>query len=228
VSDGGGSAPYLGGDLVNGGAGQDFPAKGIILFRGPKSDAGLHRFIAFSPRPGDSQGWSAPWFTSASKPHGQTADHLKIQLHSRKSRRTRQSNALKNHLHHLSRSSASVLSMDCLSTRRRLSKMTRRLAIADTVRFNFRAIEALSIFESSNARSCASSAGVHGWPAGRGPSLISLSPSARARPGGDSGEAVRATGGDGGAVSWHGSARAISLLFPLRLQPNSIEGGCRF
>ena len=222
MSDGGGSAPYLGGDLVNGSAGQDFPAKGIILFRGPKSDAGLHRFIAFSPRPGDSQGWSAPWFTSASKPHGQTADHLKIQLHSRKSRRTRQSNALKNHLHHLSRSSASVLSMDCLSTRRRLSKMTRRwLLLTRSVLISGRS--KLCPFSS-----CASSAGVHGWPAGRGPSLISLSPSARARPGGDSGEAVRATGGDGGAVSWHGSARAISLLFPLRLQPNSIEGGCRF
>jgi hypothetical protein len=37
--------------------------------------------------------------------------------------------------------------------------MDRRLAIADTVRFNFRAIEDLSIFESSSARSCASSAG---------------------------------------------------------------------
>src|SRR5258708_4641678 len=45
------------------------------------------------------------------------------------------------------------------------------------------------------------------------------SPSAQARPGGDSGEAVRATRGDGGAVSWHGYARAISLLFPLHLQP---------
>jgi len=38
--------------------------------------------------------------------------------------------------------------------------MDRRLAIANTVRFNFRAIEGLSIFESSSARSCASSAGV--------------------------------------------------------------------
>jgi hypothetical protein len=43
-------------------------------------------------------------------------------------------------------------------------------------------------------------------------SLIS-SPSARARPGGDSGGADRATGGDGGAVSWHGSARATSSSF---------------
>jgi len=33
------------------------------------------------------------------------------------------------------------------STSRRLFKMSRRLAIADTVRFNFRAIEGLSIFE---------------------------------------------------------------------------------
>src|ERR1700730_14845438 len=44
-----------------------------------------------------------------------------------------------------------------------------------------------------------------------------FSPPARDRPCGDSGEAVRATRGDGGAVSWHGYARAISLLFPLRL-----------
>jgi hypothetical protein len=49
--------------------------------------------------------------------------------------------------------------------------------------------------------------------------FILVLPSARARPGGDSGEAVRATGGDGGAVSWHGSARPISLLFPLGLEP---------
>src|SRR5437016_6049365 len=45
------------------------------------------------------------------------------------------------------------------------------------------------------------------------------SPSARARPGGAVGEAARAMVGDGGAVSWHGSARAISLLIPLRLRP---------
>jgi hypothetical protein len=64
------------------------------------------------------------------------------------------------------------------STSPRLFKMSRRLAIADTVRFNFRAIEGLSIFESSSARSCASSAGVHGRLAGRGPSFISPSPSA--------------------------------------------------
>src|SRR4029077_13550971 len=48
-----------------------------------------------------------------------------------------------------------------ISTSRRLLKMDRRLAIADTVRFNFRAIMALSNFESSSDRSCASSAGVH-------------------------------------------------------------------
>ncbi len=48
-------------------------------------------------------------------------------------------------------------------------------------------------------------------------SVIS-SPSARARPDGAVGEAARAMVGDGGAVSWHGSARAISLLFPLRLR----------
>ena len=53
----------------------------------------------------------------------------------------------------------------------------------------------------------------------RPPITLAFSPSARARPGGDSGEAVRATRGDGGAVSWHGSARAISLLFPLHLHP---------
>jgi hypothetical protein len=62
-----------------------------------------------------------------------------------------------------------------LSTSPRLFKMDRRLAIADTVRFNFRAIEGLSIFESSSARSCESSAGVHGWLAGRGPRFILLS-----------------------------------------------------
>ena len=53
----------------------------------------------------------------------------------------------------------------------------------------------------------------------RPPITLAFSPSARARPDGDSGEAVRATRGDGGAVSWHGSARAISLLFPLHLHP---------
>jgi len=67
------------------------------------------------------------------------------------------------------------------STRRRFFKMDRCLAIADTVRFNFRAIDGLSIFESSSARSCASSAGVHRRPVGRGPIIISPSPSARAR-----------------------------------------------
>ena len=41
---------------------------------------------------------------------------------------------------------------------RRLFKVRLRLPMADTVRFNFRAIKALSIFESSNVKSCASSA----------------------------------------------------------------------
>jgi hypothetical protein len=36
------------------------------------------------------------------------------------------------------------------------------MVIAATVRFSFRAIKGLSIFDSSNAKSCASSAGVHG------------------------------------------------------------------
>lgn len=49
MSDSGRRAPYLGCDLINGSAGQDFPAKGIILFRGPKSDARLHCFFAFNP-----------------------------------------------------------------------------------------------------------------------------------------------------------------------------------
>jgi hypothetical protein len=40
------------------------------------------------------------------------------------------------------------------------------------------------------------------------------------RPGRAVGGADRATIGDGGAVSWHGSARAISLLFPLGLEPD--------
>ena len=47
------------------------------------------------------------------------------------------------------------------------------------VRFNFRAIRALSIFKASNAKSCTSSARVQGRPVGRGPSLIFPSPSAR-------------------------------------------------
>jgi len=44
--------------------------------------------------------------------------------------------------------------------------------IALTDRFNLRAIKIRSIFASSNARSCASSSGVHGWPVGRGPILM--------------------------------------------------------
>src|SRR5207253_2471497 len=50
-------------------------------------------------------------------------------------------------------------------------------------------------------------------------SFISPSPSARAQPSGGESGAGRATGGDGGAVSWHGSVRAISWLFALRLRP---------
>jgi|BarGraIncu00222A_1022003.scaffolds.fasta_scaffold30852_3 hypothetical protein len=54
-----------------------------------------------------------------------------------------------------------------------------RVFMATTVLFSLRAIEDLSIFDSSNAKSCASSGGVHGRPLGRGPSFISLSLSAR-------------------------------------------------
>ena len=50
-------------------------------------------------------------------------------------------------------------------------RTTRRVVMAPTVRFSFRAIKALSIFDSSNAKSCPSSSGVHGRPLGRGPSL---------------------------------------------------------
>jgi hypothetical protein len=57
--------------------------------------------------------------------------------------------------------------------------MALRLLMAETVRFKFQAIKALSIFESSNIKSCASSAGVHAWLAGRGPSFISPWPSVR-------------------------------------------------
>jgi hypothetical protein len=50
-----------------------------------------------------------------------------------------------------------------------------RELIALIVRFNFRAINIRSTFDSSNAISCASSSGVHGRPVGRGPNLISPS-----------------------------------------------------
>jgi hypothetical protein len=53
-----------------------------------------------------------------------------------------------------------------------------RVVIATTVRFSFRAIKGLSIFDSSNAKSRASSSGVHGRPLGRGPSFILFSLSA--------------------------------------------------
>jgi hypothetical protein len=81
-----------------------------------------------------------------------------------------------------------------------------------------REIAAMLSPNSAAVRSRSSSSGVHAGLAISGRLVIS-SPSARDRLGGDSGEAGRATRGDGGAVSWHGSARAISLLFPLHLQP---------
>jgi hypothetical protein len=58
----------------------------------------------------------------------------------------------------------------------------RRMVMAATVRFSFWAIKGLSIFDSSNAKSCASSSGVHRRLMGRGPRLISLSPSPRFAP----------------------------------------------
>src|SRR5258705_11670705 len=63
------------------------------------------------------------------------------------------------------------------STRRRLFKTYLRVRTACTVRFSLRAIRSWSILESSNAKSCSSSAGVQGRPVGRGPSFIWLSPS---------------------------------------------------
>src|SRR5258706_12415057 len=47
--------------------------------------------------------------------------------------------------------------------------------MACTDRFSFRAIDGLSRPDASNVKSCASSAGVHGRPVGRGPSFIWLS-----------------------------------------------------
>jgi hypothetical protein len=49
-----------------------------------------------------------------------------------------------------------------------------RLVTADTVRFNFRAIKALSKLNASSVRRCASSAGVHSRPWGSGPFLIAF------------------------------------------------------
>jgi len=54
-------------------------------------------------------------------------------------------------------------------------RMVTRACMAETVRFNFRAIEGLSILEFSNKRSFASSSGVHSRPLGRGPVFILLS-----------------------------------------------------
>src|SRR5258705_11867716 len=53
--------------------------------------------------------------------------------------------------------------------------------MACTDRFSFRAIEGLCRPDASKVKSCASSAGVHGRPVGRGPSFILLSPSAPTR-----------------------------------------------
>src|SRR5438445_13258018 len=47
-------------------------------------------------------------------------------------------------------------------------------------RWLFRLVDGLSRPDASNAKSCASSAGDHGRPVGRGPSFIWLSPSAPA------------------------------------------------
>src|SRR5258708_38825706 len=66
------------------------------------------------------------------------------------------------------------------STSRPLFRWLFRLVMACTDRFSFRAIDGLSRPDASNAKSCASSAGVHGRPVGRGPSFIWLSPSAPA------------------------------------------------
>src|SRR5260370_36120025 len=56
------------------------------------------------------------------------------------------------------------------SARRRFFEMALPLLMAETVRFKFHAIKALSIFESRNVKSCASSACVHAWPSFTSPS----------------------------------------------------------
>jgi hypothetical protein len=63
------------------------------------------------------------------------------------------------------------------SSTSRLFRWLFRLVMACTLRCSFRAIKVMSIFDSSNAKSCASSAGVQGRPVGRGSSFIWLSPS---------------------------------------------------
>src|SRR6266478_8197932 len=70
------------------------------------------------------------------------------------------------------------------STSRPLFRWLFRLAMACTDLFSFRAIDGMSRPDASNVKSCASSAGVHGRPVGRGPSFILLSPSAPTRPAG--------------------------------------------
>src|SRR6266436_6254724 len=62
--------------------------------------------------------------------------------------------------------------------------------MACTDRFSFRAIDGLSRPDASNVKSCASSAGVHGRPVGRGPSFIWLSPSAPALQAGGSNQSA--------------------------------------
>src|SRR5258705_13317588 len=71
------------------------------------------------------------------------------------------------------------------STSRPLFRWLFRLVMACTDRFSFRAIDGLSRPDASNVKSCASSAGVHGRPVGRGPSFIWLSPSAPTLQAGD-------------------------------------------
>src|SRR6266404_4794016 len=66
------------------------------------------------------------------------------------------------------------------STSRPLFRWLFRLVMACTDRFSFRAIDGLSRPDASNVKSCASSAGVHGRPVGRGPSFIWLSPQPQA------------------------------------------------
>src|SRR4029453_269748 len=56
--------------------------------------------------------------------------------------------------------------------------------MACTDRFSFRAIDSLSRPDASNAKSCASSAGVHGRPVGRGPSFIGFRLQPQPRPAG--------------------------------------------
>src|SRR5258706_3142648 len=81
--------------------------------------------------------------------------------------------------------------------------------MASTDRFSFRAIDGLSRPDASNVKSCASSAGVHGRPVGRGPSFISASSSSPAsRPG-------PSTGYAGLSPSWPVSPQGESGMRPV-------------